>query len=107
MKFFKRKLNHLADLFRGEYQLPVRFESRGHSFRSYHHPCPSRIAHGGLSVMLQVHGSAVVHNIVDKLIVCNGLTSVHGHAQIGRAEREEDQAEERSDAGEICGDFRV
>ena len=48
-----------------------------------------------------------VHTIVDKLIVCNGLTSVHGHAQIGWAEREADQAEEGSDAGEICGDLRV
>lgn len=54
-----------------------------------------------------MHGSTGVHTIVDKLIVCNGLTSVHGHAQIGWAEREEDQAEEGSDAGEICGDFRV
>jgi hypothetical protein len=63
-----------------------------------------------LSVVLQAHGSTswqcIQHTIVDKLIGCNGLTSAYGHAQAGRAKREADQAEEGSDAGEICGDFR-
>ena len=54
-----------------------------------------------------MHGSTVVHTIVDKLIGCNPLTSAHGHAQVGRAKRKADQTEEGSDAGEICGDFRV
>lgn len=44
----------------------------------------------------------IAHTIVDKLIVCNGLTSAHGHAQVGRAKRKADQTEEGSDAGEIC-----
>lgn len=48
-----------------------------------------------------------IHIIVDKLIGCNRLTSAHGHAQAGWAKREANQAEERSDAGKICGDLRV
>jgi hypothetical protein len=80
MKFYESKSHHLTDLFRlntrgltdPSCQIHVRPVMR--SWKSA--PRPIR-----------------PHTIVDKLQMGNWLTSVHGHAQAGRAKCEADQAE--------------
>jgi hypothetical protein len=70
-------------------------------------------AHSNIADLMRVQGAPAtyilqcLHTIVDKLRVCNALSSVHGYASIGRPQFAADPIEQEYYAGKAGGNFRL